>query len=127
MKAAHGAPPVPLSPGRVRLPVGLSGQLNKRHSLRSRAVRLWISLPDNFPKVRPTPAKSSGDHSLPGGFVCAANVQTILKDLKKSDWVVVPTYIAAALFLGIYSVRLAIAYPADHPAPAGEHCPKSGS
>jgi hypothetical protein len=54
--------------------------------------------------------------------------RTVFKEPKKSDWAVVAICLAVAvLSLGIYSVKLAIAYRADHPALPGKNYGKSGS
>ena len=43
--------------------------------------------------------------------------RTVFKELKKSDWAVVAICLAASIFLGIYSVKLAIAYRTQNDAP----------
>jgi hypothetical protein len=53
--------------------------------------------------------------------------RTVFKELKKRDWAVLAICLAASIFFGIYSVKLAIVYRAGHPAPLGKDHGKSGS
>jgi hypothetical protein len=80
----------------------------------------WLSITHRAisPSVRPTPAKPSGDYTPLDGFVLSSRKeQTVLKELKKRDWVFVALCLAAAISSGIYSVKLAIDYRARDDIP----------
>jgi hypothetical protein len=60
----------------------------------------------------------SGDHTPPGGFVFhPPKDRTIFKELKKRDWAFLSICLTTSIFLGIYSLKLAVAYRAQNDAP----------